>query len=98
MLLRRNRKEGKEGRKEVWREEDKGSYFSNCHSTCMSSLSGACMIKERIRVGVMDSVTENWHFNCPLWCVAQIPPQDPGTYFLAARGTWPLKSDILPSF
>ena len=27
MLLRRKRKEGKEGRKEVGREEDKGSHF-----------------------------------------------------------------------
>ena len=59
MLLRRKRKEGKEGRKEVGREEDKGSHFSNCHSTCTPSLSGAWMVKERIQVGVMDSVIEN---------------------------------------
>ena len=98
MLLRRKRNEGKDGRTEEGREGDQGPHFSNSHSTCTSSLSGAWMVEERIRVGVMDSVAENWHFNCPLWCVAQIPPQDPGTYFLAARGTWPLKPDILPSF
>ena len=97
MLVRRKRKEGKEGRKEVGREEDKGSHFSNCHSTCTPSLSGAWMVKERIQVGVMDSVIENWHLNCPLWCVAQIPPQDQGTYFSAARGTghWSLIFDLL---
>ena len=99
MLLRRKRKEGKEGRKEVGREEDKGSHFSNCHSTCTPSLSGAWMVKERIQVGVMDSVIENWHLNCPLWCVAQIPPQDQGTYFSAARGTghWSLINFLLPN-
>lgn len=85
MLLRRKWKEGKEGRKEVGREEDKGSHFSNCHTTCTPSLSGAWIVKERIQVGIMDSVTENWHLNCPLRCVAQIPPQDQGTYFSAAR-------------
>lgn len=87
MLLRRKRKEGKEGRKEVGREEDKGSHFTICHSTCTTSLSVAWMVKERIQVGVMDSVTQNWHLNRPLWCVARIPPQDQGTYFSAARGT-----------
>ena len=44
----------------------------------------------------MDSVTEKWHLNCPLSCVAEIPPWDQGTYSSAARGVghWDQTADL----
>lgn len=85
MLLRRKRKEGRRGRKEVGERKMRVT-FSICHSATvsLSVMDG----KERIQVGVMDGVTQSGINQSCRASNSQIPTRSSALIFAqAARGT-----------